>query len=78
MEGGLKSMSLFELLNRTGLQVFTCNQGTLAKMACPDGAGRVLCGGTPVHNAIFVMSMKKVMSLINSTLQIKEIEKKNK
>lgn len=34
----------------------------------------ILCGGNPAHNAIYVMSMKKVMSLIESTLQIEEIE----
>lgn len=38
----------------------------------------ILCGGDPAHNVIYVMSMKKVMSLINSTLQIEETEKRNK
>lgn len=38
----------------------------------------ILCGGDPAHNAIYVMSMKKIMSLIESTLQIEEIEVKNK
>lgn len=33
----------------------------------------ILCGGNPNQNAIYVMSMKKVLSLINSTLRIEEI-----
>ena len=34
------------------------------------GSLGILCGGDPDHNAIYVMSMKKVLSLIDSTLQI--------
>lgn len=37
----------------------------------------ILCGGDPAHNAIYVMNMKKVLSLIDSTLQIEKIEAKN-
>lgn len=34
----------------------------------------ILCGGTPDANAIFVLKMKAVLSLIESTLRIEEIE----
>ena len=37
----------------------------------------ILCGGNPAHNAIYVMSMKKVLSLIDSTLQIEEVDAQN-
>ena len=36
----------------------------------------ILCGGNPRENAIFVMKMKTVLSLIDSTLSIEEIEAK--
>lgn len=39
MEEDTKPMSLLELLSRTRLQVFTYEQGTMAKMAYPNGAG---------------------------------------
>lgn len=34
----------------------------------------ILCGGDPVHNDIYVLNMKKVLSLIDTTLRIEEIE----
>ena len=34
----------------------------------------ILCGGAPTENAIFVMKMKAVLSMIDTTLQIEEIE----
>lgn len=34
----------------------------------------ILCGGNPKENVIFVMKMKAVLSLIDSTLSIEEIE----
>lgn len=38
----------------------------------------ILCGGDPDHDAIYVMSMKKVLYLIDTTLKIEEIEAEKK
>lgn len=38
----------------------------------------ILCGGNPKDNAIFVLKMKAVLSLIDTTLKIEEIETLNK
>lgn len=38
----------------------------------------ILCGGNPQDNAIFVLKMKAVLSLIDTTLKIEEIETLNK
>lgn len=38
----------------------------------------ILCGGNPKDNSIFVLKMKAVLSLIDTTLRIEEIETLNK
>ncbi len=38
----------------------------------------ILCGGDSQNNAIFVLKMKAVISLIDTTLKIEEIETLNK
>ena len=38
----------------------------------------ILCGGDPKNNAIFVLKMKAVLSLIESSLRIEEIEQNKK
>lgn len=43
-----------------------------------EGLLGILCGENPKDNAIFVLKMKAVLSLIDTTLRIEEIETLNK